>query len=150
MNTIPFLVTVSRDLKFVMAMRLWNRTAGVILTAMVKVVKLYLNRGFKINVAYMDNEFAPLELEIPGMTVNCYAANEHVPEAERVIRVIKERVRAVFCTMPFKKIPALMLVELIRFSIMWLNVFPAAQGVSQTLGPRQLLVGTKLDWNLHC
>ena len=98
----------------------------------------------------MDNEFSSLELNLQGVVVNCCAANKHRPEAERTIWVIRDQVCTYFCVMPFKRIPAIMLVELIKFCIFWLNLFPAAQGVSKTLGPRQIVVETKLDWNLHC
>ena len=58
--------------------------------------------------------------------------------------------RAVFCTLPFKRITARMMVELVKFSTMWLNAFPANNGVTTEYSPREIVLGTKLDWKLHC
>ena len=46
---------------------------------------------------FVENEFEVLEshLNKVQVTLNITAAREHVPETEREIRVIKERVRAI-------------------------------------------------------
>ena len=43
--------------------------------------------------------------------VNTTAAREHVPEIERRIRTIKERVRSVISDFPFNPVPMLVLVQ---------------------------------------
>jgi hypothetical protein len=48
----------------------------------------------------------------PHINYNLALPNEHVPEAERNIRVIKERIRATFHSLPFKAIPAVFIKEL--------------------------------------
>jgi hypothetical protein len=54
----------------------------------------YLHRGFHIMTVHADSEFAPLKTLIEAMTgapmVNLESSNEHVPEIERRIRVVKE------------------------------------------------------------
>jgi hypothetical protein len=47
--------------------------------------------------------------------LNLANANKHVPEIERKIRVIKERVRAVIYSIPFNSLPAWMLVHAVLF-----------------------------------
>ncbi len=47
--------------------------------------------------------------------LNLASANEHVPEIERKIPVIKERVRAVIYSIPFNSLPAQMLVHAVLF-----------------------------------
>jgi hypothetical protein len=47
---------------------------------------------------------------VPILTINTTAAKEHVPEVERKIRLIKERRRGILNTLPFKKMPRLMLI----------------------------------------
>ena len=100
----------------------------------------------------MDGEFAPLEADVKnlGMQLNTTAANEHVPQIERQIRVIKERTRCVRHTLPFKYIPRLMLIEMVHTSVLWLNVFPPKGGVSDTISPRLILTGIPFDYNKHC
>ncbi len=59
----------------------------------------YLQHGFQIVFIKGDGEFKPMEgmmSELYGAPkINLSSANEHVPEIERKIWVIKERVRAV-------------------------------------------------------
>jgi len=50
--------------------------------------------------------------------------------------------------LPFKRLPKLMITELIRRAVMLLNVFPALDGVSKTLSPRSIMTGKpNLDYN---
>ena len=99
----------------------------------------------------MDGQFDILrgDLADMGITLNTVARGEHVPEIERHIRTIKERVRCVYATMPFNKIPSRMLVELVYFCIFWLNSFPAKDGISDTLSPRSIVYGTHIDFTKH-
>jgi hypothetical protein len=58
----------------------------------------YLQHGFHITTVHADGEFAPIKTLIKDMTggpmVNLASANEHVPEIESRIWVVKERCRA--------------------------------------------------------
>jgi len=69
---------------------------------------------------------------VPGININTTAAKEHVPEIERRIRVTKECRRALFNTLPFKKMPQLILIELIYHVVLWLNAFPSKLGISES------------------
>jgi hypothetical protein len=66
------------------------------------------------------------------------------------IRLIKERGRGILNTLPFKKIPRLVLIELIYHVVLWLNAFPAKSGVSETLSPCKIVYRHKLDFAKHC
>jgi hypothetical protein len=81
---------------------------------------------------------------------NTTAAKEHVSEAERMIRTIKERTRGLLATLPFKHIPRRMKIEFIYFIMLWLNAFPVKSRISSTFSPRELLVRWKLDYMKHC
>jgi hypothetical protein len=35
-------------------------------------------------------------------------------------------------------------------SVFWLNMFPPEDGVSDSISPRELIAGLKLDYNKHC
>jgi hypothetical protein len=43
-----------------------------------------------------------------------------------------------------------MLVEMVQASVFWLNMFPPEDGVSDTISPRELIAGLKIDYNKHC
>jgi hypothetical protein len=83
--------------------------------------------------------------------LNTTTKGEHVPEIERYIRTTKDRCRCVYTTVPFDRIPSLMTVELVYASVVfWLNMSPSNDGVSDTISPRGLITGLKLDYNKHC
>jgi Zinc knuckle len=102
-NKIPFFVTISRNIKFGTAEMIQNQQTKTILAAIKQVRSIYLKRGFNINTMLMDGQFEAIWAEVAmlGITINTSANDEHVPDVEHYMRTIKERVRAVFNTLPF-------------------------------------------------
>jgi hypothetical protein len=138
-NKIPFLLSVSRNMQFTTIERLGNQKEGATLTFSIrKVCKLYQRRGFVTDMCFMDNEFNGLRggMLLHEIALNTCAPGEHVPEIERRIRTVKERVRGLVNTIPFQKIPTIMIVHIAIFIVMWLNFFPPQGGVSPTLSRR--------------
>ncbi len=78
--------------------------------------------------------------------LNLASANEHVPEIERKIRVIKERVRAIIYSIPFNSLPALMLVHADLFVMKQLNLFRMKGGLSSKLSPKQIMSGEVVQY----
>jgi hypothetical protein len=115
-----------------------------------RMMDLYAHGGFQVGTVLMNNEFKKLRNLVPILTVNTTAAKEHVPEVERKIRLIKERGRGIPNTLPFKRMPRLMLIELVYHVILWLNAFPEKSRVSDTLSPREIVYRHKLDFTKHC
>ena len=72
-------------------------------------------------MAMMDMEFEKLKPLMPHVALNTMATREHAGEIERKIRVIKERARGTFNTLPYKKLPRMMVIELLHFCVMWMN-----------------------------
>ena len=87
---------------------------------------------------------------MPQVVCNTTAAKEHVSEAERNIRTIKECTRGIIGTLHFEYIPRRLKMEIIYFVVLWLNAFPVKTGVSNVHSPRELLVRWKLDYAKHC
>ena len=152
-NKIPFLVTISRHIKFGTVEVLKNRQGPTILKMIKNVRGVYGKRGFRLQQVNADNEFEPLRvglLDLGGIELNTCANDEHVPEIERYIRTVKDRARCVYNSVPFRKMPSRMTVEMIMASVFWLNMFPATDGISDSLSPRAIISGLKLDYNKHC
>jgi hypothetical protein len=151
-NRIPFFTSISRNIKFTTVENIPARTAKQLVAAIKNVLAIYKNRGFCMETAMMDGEFASLKANILelGVSLNITSANEHVPEIERRIRVLKERTRATRHTLPFTYLPKTMVVAMVRNSTTWINTFPAKGGVSATLSPRTVLTGERFDYNIHC
>jgi len=81
--------------------RWWNNYGGrSIMTSIHQVVRAYQARGFRICNILADGGFECIRNSLAdmGISLNVASRNEHVPEVERYIRTIKERVRAIACT----------------------------------------------------
>ncbi|KAG7373060.1 hypothetical protein IV203_033784 [Nitzschia inconspicua] len=146
-NKIPFLITVSRNIRFVTITDVPNRQLPTIEKELLKIVHLYQLRGFRIASMLCDPEFEELRPTFPFL--NPCSADEHVPEVERMVRTIKDRVRSVYVTLPFRHIPRLMVKRLVANAVLWWNALPAPDSVSDVHSPRYLLVGNELTYDKH-
>ena len=108
---IPFLVTCSRSIKYNTSEYIPTQAAGQLAKSLMKVVYGYARGGFVVNFMLMDGEFEKIKDVLPFVEANTTAAQEHVPEIERRIRTIKERVRATTSKFPFNPIPFLVLTK---------------------------------------
>ena len=73
-----------------------NRRVKKIEDGIKQVIKIYLQRGFKITDIHADREFELLCVEISdiGIYLNCVSKKEHVPAIEIFNRTVKERVQS--------------------------------------------------------
>ena len=83
------------------------------------------------------------------MGMNITAAKEHNPTIERSIGTVKDRVQCGFRSVPFKKMPNQMIMELVCWAVFWLNSHMLKDGVSQMQSPPELLTGVMPDANEH-
>ena len=151
-NKIAFFVTISRNIKFGTVEMLLNQQNKMILAAIKQVIKIYKKRGFVVSTLLMDGQFDSLRGDLAEMqiTLNTVSNDEHVPEVERHIRTLKERTRCVYNMLPFRRMPGRLTIEMVQYSNFWLNSFPPADGISDTISPRALVVGTNIDYGKHC
>ena len=56
-NQVPFMVTISRAIKYITAEALGRMTAGNYLSSLDVVLKSYRQRGFRVVTIYMDGAF---------------------------------------------------------------------------------------------
>ena len=151
-NKVPLLVTLSRNIKFGTIEAVADRKESMLLKSIKGVISLYRKAGFKVTVALMDGEFVPLRggLAELGIPLNETSRDDHVSDVKRYIHTVKERMRAIYNTLPFQKIPARLVIEMAKTAVFWLNAFPVAKGVSQDLSPRTILTGQQVDYKRHC
>ena len=57
--------------------------------------------------------------------------------------------RSVRAGLPFRRLPRMVIKQMARFVIMWLNAFPCRNGVSNTFSPRTIITGTTMSYRLH-
>ena len=151
-NKIPFVITVSRHIHFGTAELIRNKSKTTIMSSIRQVVRAYHARGFKVHNILGDSGFECVRdaLADMGITLNVASRNEHVPEVERYIRTIKERVRAIASVLPFRQYPPCLIAEMVYNAVFWLNTFPHKDGVHATISPRTLITGLGIDINKHC
>ena len=151
-NKVPFLMSISRHIRFGTAQHIKNQQGVTIFNGIRAVHQIYLQRGFRIRNAFMDGQFEPLRGNLAelGILLNTASNDEHVPEIERQIRTVKERTWAIYCTLPFNKMPRHLIIEMVYAANYWLNMFPRKGGVSKTLSPRALLTGKTWSYTTHC
>ena len=151
-NKIPFLMSISRHIRFGTAQHIKNQQGATIFNGIQAIHQIYLQRGFQIRNAFMDGQFEPLRGNLAelGILLNTASNDEHVPEIKRQIHTVKERTRAIYCTLPFKKMPRRLIIEMVYATNYWLNMFPRQGGASKTLSPRALLTGQSWSYTTHC
>jgi hypothetical protein len=152
-NKIPFFLTLNRKICFTSVNHLADRTVPRIFKAFKEMHQFYLQRGFHINTVHADGEFAPLKPLIEympgGPMVNLASAKEHVPEIERIIRVVKERFRETRHSLPFEIIPKIMTIHIVLNVVKLFNFFLTKVGVSDTLSPKTIMSRETLDFKKH-
>ena len=112
-NTLKFLSTISRNVYYRTAHYMPTREAKNYRTNITDVSGVYRRGGFKVTDILCDNEFHasmdPIAAsQNPPITMHYAAAQEHVPEAERNNRVIKEQFRAVYHRLPYTHLPRIL------------------------------------------
>ena len=82
--------------------------------------------------------------------LNTTSRDEHVGDIERDICTVKERMRGISNTIPFKRLTRSMVMELAKAVVYWLNSVPSSTGVSPMMSPRTIITGQLLDYHKHC
>jgi hypothetical protein len=141
-NGRPFYHTLSDLIDFRTAHECRGRGKMECREHLEEVKNKYESRGFKITSYHGDNEFTHLEDHVRPATTQICAAGEHVPEIERSIRTTKERVRCTIHSMPYKRLPKTMIKHIILDGTFWLNAFASKNGISKTLSPANIVLGT--------
>ena len=113
-----------------------------------KVLAIYKARNLRIDSCCADNEFGKIRDDIRPIPLEIVAREEHVPRIERAIRTLKERARCDCHGLPYKACPITMTIALVELANHWLNQFPEQDGISDTLSPSAIVLGTpKPDCN---
>eukprot|EP00560_Eucampia_antarctica_P002872 CAMPEP_0197841412 /NCGR_PEP_ID=MMETSP1437-20131217/46161_1 /TAXON_ID=49252 ORGANISM="Eucampia antarctica, Strain CCMP1452" /NCGR_SAMPLE_ID=MMETSP1437 /ASSEMBLY_ACC=CAM_ASM_001096 /LENGTH=139 /DNA_ID=CAMNT_0043451161 /DNA_START=1375 /DNA_END=1794 /DNA_ORIENTATION=+ len=136
-NGLRFLMTKSRHIKFTTVQFIVNADSDTLYKSILDIKKLYQRRGFDVNYILMDGQFKTIESQLldAQITLNSTTADKHVAEIERMIQVVKERIRGVYTTVPFKRMPGHMVIELVYAAVFWLNYFYPSPSICNKLSP---------------
>jgi hypothetical protein len=96
---------------------------------------MYMQCGFHIIEIAGDGEFAWIADQVASLPTNhildLAAASIHVSLIERNICFLKEKTRSICHSLPFERIPALMLVRMVLHTVQFMNSFPRKGGLKQ-------------------
>ena len=152
-NGIKFFRSISRHLHFRMTTAIRDAKKGTLLECLRKTIGLYSTRGFTVKQIHGDNEFQCVSTDISeqfNAVFHPVARGAHEPFIERDNRTSKERCRCTFNALPFDRIPARMIIEMVVGIDFWLNSWCSKGGVLHNVPPRQIITGLRLDANIHC
>ena len=102
---------------------------------------------------HCDNEFRPLLTPLSlenTLFINYANPQEHVPEAERNNRTVKERICTTYHRLLFKHLSRIMVKYLPPEAAKKINYFPAKHGISKYYSPRMIVHHQSLDYEKHC
>ena len=131
---ILFMHTIAKMLTFRTIAVLPNRRKPTLLSNLQDVLRMYVARGFTIGAVESDNEFACLKPDLLPINLNVTAKDDHVPEVERSIRTVKERHRTCLHGLPYKRIPAIMIIAAVTRANASLNQLPRAESKAMPKG----------------
>jgi hypothetical protein len=149
---LPILTSIDNPIKFRASVPLKDRKKEDIYRALDVIFRKYNAAGFAIKVIQTDPEFKPIMDEVKDdleVTMDYVPTQHHVPEAERNIRTIKERIRSTVHGLPYKTMPKVMLKHCAMLCTNQLNFLPAKNRVSSYYSTHVILGGMDLDYNKH-
>ena len=153
-NGIPFLLATTLKIQFGTVDALPRLNEDTLMASIKKTVAILRRGGLRPRMLLFDGALGydgfEQRLAMLGVKLNTTAQDEHVGAAERYIRTVKDRMRSTYAMLPFKTVPRIMIIELAKFAVFWLNSFPKQNGISQTISPRELVTGEKIDFHHHC
>ena len=113
-----------------------------------KSIAEYTKRGFEVVDIHTDKEFECLRDSVENASLEICGPDEHVPEVERSIRTMKETMRATTHGLLYRRLPKLMIAELVAMATRCLNGFPKDDGVSEHMSPHSIITGcARMDYN---
>ena len=100
-NKVPYLFAISRHIKFIQCLCIWNQSDNIYVDSIRKIKSVYEMRGFNVNKIYADRfESCRVELAELGLELICCDKNAQVHFAERGISFIKKTIRCIWSMLP--------------------------------------------------
>jgi hypothetical protein len=152
-NKIGFMTSIGYPLFFRMTVYADDGKTDTLYKCLDKILRIYNNGGFKIDVINCDNGFRSMMDAVTDKLecrMNYANAQDHEPRIERNNRTIKNQVRLGLHRAAYQAIPRTMIKELVIGSTEKFNFFVAKRGVSDHLSPETIVTGRTLDYKKHC
>jgi hypothetical protein len=107
-------------------------TKALIREALHATYKMYLLRGFRIVVIAGDHEFASISDLVVQLSaapkLDWTAASQHCGLIEWNIRFLKEKICSLRHSLPFERVPGIMVVRMVLHIVKFVKGFPRQGG----------------------
>ena len=110
-----------------------NRKKSTLVGEIDAVLNLYATKEYNITAIHADQEFKCVREEFRPIELNKCTKDDHVPEIERSVRTVKERVRCTMESLRFNRIPKIMCRAVVEKAVKDLNQFPESNGISDNM-----------------
>jgi hypothetical protein len=116
-NTHVFFTTFSTKICFTTITHLTSRSKDVIWVALEATYKIYLLHGFHFVVIKGDHKFFTISDTVVGLptmpSLDWEAALQHCGLIEQNIRFLKEKICSLHHSLPFERVPGIMVVRMV-------------------------------------
>jgi hypothetical protein len=143
---LTFLLCATEPVEYCFVLYLPRRLKEVLLNALLQLIGFFKKFGFTFKELFFDGEsgIKPLQPYINNKGIELSISNNSpVGKAEAEVRVVKERMRGIVQTLPFR-IPLEFVVYLVIFIIFGLNCAPR-RTMSEYISPFEAVTGRKPD-----
>ena len=126
-NECGMLTAIDKTIKFMSLVQMKTKQNKEYYRALNAILRHYNQAGFVIKTIHCDGEYKAMMDQVRDdldVVMNYTNASDHVPEAERNNRTIKERIRATYHRLPYKAIPRVRIRYLAMVCTTKLNFFP--------------------------
>ena len=145
---LPFIHAISWKVGYRQAVIVSDRTKETMLSFVNKSILEYTARGFEVVDIHADKEFECLRESLGNVSLEICDPDEHVLEVERSIWTMKETMQATAHGLPYRRLPKVMVTELVAMATQCLNGFPKEDGVSEHMSPHLIVTGwARMDYN---
>ena len=150
----PFLTTISKNIKYHTAMWVADCTAPTITSLVESILKLYQWASFQVMEVCANCKFKSVLhiLQDGGWSfmTNLANAQEHVPEAKCNNCILKEHIHTTYHWIPYKRLPRTVICYMVMETTAKLNYFPTKGGCSNYFSLREILHHVNLNYKKHC
>ena len=94
-----------------------------IVSELKEIFKIYNVRGFRIVEVNSNKEFEKTETDLLPVILRICGVDDNVPEIDRSVQTQKNNNRSVCYAMPYKCIPHVMIIDLVKQGNDYLNTF---------------------------
>ncbi len=145
-----FFPTFSTKICFTMITHVAKKTKEIIWVALSATYRMYLLCGFCIVVIKGDHEFASISDLVVGLptkpSLDWAAASQHYGLIEHNIWFLKEKICSLRHSLPFERVPGIMVVWMVMHTVKFVNGFPRKGGVKH-FSPGEIMMGRCLHEN---